>query len=126
MTIKERIQAWIKALRSGEYKQTAQCLKNQYGYCCLGVAADLLVKESAGVCFWELAPLQTDYIFQDPSSNELDATHDSMLPDDTAAKFGLREGEQDLLAGMNDSSRNTFLEIADYIEENILPRVEDD
>ena len=38
---------WVKALRSGKYKQTTSRLKDKTGYCCLGVACELAVK--AGV-----------------------------------------------------------------------------
>lgn len=30
---------WLAALRSGEYQQTRSALKNEDGYCCLGVLA---------------------------------------------------------------------------------------
>lgn len=36
-TQKRRALMWIKALRSGEYKQTRKTLQDEYGYCCLGV-----------------------------------------------------------------------------------------
>lgn len=41
---------WIKALRSGKYKQTRGCLRRElkggeHGYCCLGVLTDLYMKE---------------------------------------------------------------------------------
>lgn len=29
---------WLKALRSGKYKQSVHYLKSPHGYCCLGVA----------------------------------------------------------------------------------------
>ncbi len=37
---------WVKALRSGEYKQIKGTLQNKNGYCCLGVACDLYEKET--------------------------------------------------------------------------------
>jgi len=39
--IKKNRKAWVKALRSGKYKQTKSALVNGRGdaYCCLGVAA---------------------------------------------------------------------------------------
>ena len=37
---------WLRALRSGEYKQTQGALKNGYGYCCLGVLCDLYTQET--------------------------------------------------------------------------------
>lgn len=38
------IDAWIAALRSGEYEQTTECLQDRCGYCCLGVGADVVRK----------------------------------------------------------------------------------
>jgi len=32
---------WVEALRSGEYDQTQEYLRDCYGYCCLGVLCDL-------------------------------------------------------------------------------------
>ena len=40
--------AWIKALRSGKYKQTQGDLRNFHGYCCLGVYCDVQAKEGKG------------------------------------------------------------------------------
>lgn len=34
----EAQEAWLKALESGEYEQSKNCLFNGNGYCCLGVA----------------------------------------------------------------------------------------
>lgn len=45
MTPKEVRQLWVKALRSGEYKQGRTRLRTKDGkYCCLGVLTDLAVK----------------------------------------------------------------------------------
>ena len=39
---KEFKQPWIDALRSGEYQQGLQCLKDSGGnYCCLGVLQEI-------------------------------------------------------------------------------------
>lgn len=40
---KKDIKTWIKALRSGDYKQTIGKLQNEFGFCCLGVACDLFI-----------------------------------------------------------------------------------
>lgn len=37
---------WVAALRSGEYKQTTGHLRDQKGFCCLGVACELYMKEN--------------------------------------------------------------------------------
>lgn len=36
---------WTAALRSGEYKQTTECLHNANGHCCLGVLTELFMKQ---------------------------------------------------------------------------------
>lgn len=40
--MKEQIaKKWVKALRSGKYKQTKETLQDEKGFCCLGVLCDL-------------------------------------------------------------------------------------
>lgn len=36
---------WAEALESGEYPQTKLCLRDDAGFCCLGVLTDLYIKE---------------------------------------------------------------------------------
>ncbi len=36
---------WVEALRSGEFSQTQNTLRDQNVYCCLGVGAELAVRE---------------------------------------------------------------------------------
>jgi hypothetical protein len=36
------LKEWVKALRSGEYKQTKHRLRDKEGYCCLGVACEVI------------------------------------------------------------------------------------
>lgn len=35
---------WVEALRSGDYPQTQGCLRDNAGYCCMGVLEDLAEK----------------------------------------------------------------------------------
>lgn len=37
---------WLKALRSGDYKQGRRCLRTKDRFCCLGVLCDLYAKET--------------------------------------------------------------------------------
>jgi hypothetical protein len=37
---------WLEALRSGQYKQTKYSLKNEKGFCCLGVLCDIYSQEN--------------------------------------------------------------------------------
>ena len=49
MTIKlkpEVKSAWLEALRSGQYTQTTEVLRDETGYCCLGVLCDVYGKQT--------------------------------------------------------------------------------
>lgn len=108
--IKER---WIKALRSGEYKQGIYVLKNGDTYCCLGVLCDLYSKETKKANFEMIG-----------GRGNLFLGHLSVLPQEVVdwANFNDQEGEISLngkeatLTGINDNGA-TFEEIADIIEE---------
>lgn len=101
------VKKWIAALRSGEYEQTTEVLKNDEGFCCLGVACDI-----SKLSEWGLI------------SEYLDET--ALLPGAVEKYFGLRDstgsfwkGENHFsLTGMNDDGMR-FEEIADVIEEEL-------
>jgi hypothetical protein len=42
---KKQFKTWLKALRSDEYKQAKYTLQNATGYCCLGVACEVLIPQ---------------------------------------------------------------------------------
>ena len=82
--------AWVKALRSGEYKQGKErlCRQNAEGeleFCCLGVLADIA--------------LDTDWIEKIEDKRDL----------------GLSAKDAQLLIDMNDTGKS-FEQIAKYIE----------
>lgn len=93
MTVTEFRKKWAEALRSGEYFQTRECLHDDDGYCCLGVACKVIDPnyEVPPLFTFGSAPMRTDLL-----------------------KY-LRGGSIDILATFNDSGR-TFQEIADRIE----------
>lgn len=98
MTIKE---IWIKALRSGKYKQGPRYLNVGDYYCCLGVLAvelGILHRTHSGVSY----------------VNTVNGTSQAYL-DSTILPYKY----QDKLGQMNDYSDRTFDEIANWIEENI-------
>ena len=93
---------WVKALRSGKYKQTKGILKNSKGFCCLGVLCE---------------------INQNAKPNAL---NDSIS---NFRKMGLRSSTGELqdyapqewdyppsLAELNDEYKYNFQEIADVIQ----------
>jgi len=42
---RQQFEQWIKALRSGEYKQGRGALQGPQGYCCLGVACKVTIDD---------------------------------------------------------------------------------
>jgi len=114
---------WLDLLRSDIYKQIRGRLGDgTNGRCCLGVAAD-----AAGVSSYmekvpngdidsyeELRVEQQHRLYRD----ETQVKHDFPSPDMLKRMGGLDSQEASTLAEMNDSGE-TFLEIADYIEENL-------
>lgn len=51
---KSSLRKLVKALRSDKYDQSLTCLNNGEGFCCLGVASDLVRKEKGGT--WRKLP----------------------------------------------------------------------
>ena len=91
---------WVKALRSGEWKQCRHYMYNtrDNSFCCLGVACRLI------------KPME-DYKEQESAFRVM------------REHYGIGRYTAFKLADMNDSQRKTFTEIADYIE--TLPEVTD-
>jgi hypothetical protein len=116
---------WVKALRSGEYKQGMGTLKREDKYCCLGVLCDLHAKETGKTWYQQhsyaftrkivsrkIVSLYEGAVTEVPNSvaewagfSELDPKMDP--------KIGLRHATQ-----LNDNGYS-FEQIADLIEENL-------
>lgn len=115
--------SWVKALRSGKFKQTTACLERistvtgkTVGNCCLGVLCHV-----AGVTRQKPKKDWGEY------NNEImfgrgNNASTGMIPSPTAYKLGLTDKMMEVLAHMNDSGkqkngkRHTFKSIADFIE----------
>lgn len=103
-------QAWLDALRSGDYKQNYCYLKSEDGYCCLGVACDL----KGGS--WVIDTEKEDaYDFVYDGKVYKSSMNNSFLGD----FLGLDSKGMSTLVNMNDSEECNFNEIADWIEENL-------
>lgn len=89
---------WLSDLRSGEYPQTRLVYVNNLGFCCLGVAMlqGILTRRSD--------------LYNNQCAYE-QAVEDINKKIDVVAR--------DALIKMNDLEKKTFLEIADWIEENL-------
>jgi hypothetical protein len=107
---------WIKALRSGEYKQGAGklCVQQRGGdeFCCFGVAADILVLDGYGK--WLLKNKVA--LYKGANVFPAAAYLTSQAPGWVASRIIRVE---DRLIRMNDSQGKTFAEIADWIEANL-------
>ena len=110
---------WVDALRSGEYTQCTGRLRRNERFCCLGVLADLFVKEGHGK--WES--------WSDPYEDRryrMDGLDGTLSPK-IAGWVGLKssggyidkaryDNESESLFAMNDVDGMNFDEIADVIE----------
>lgn len=93
-------QAWMDALKSGEYKKTKGVLHTENGFCCLGVACDLRDREG-----WEKLGMGT-YRFMSCSS---------YMPEVIMQDLALLEKGHSALMRYNDTDNLDFTQIADII-----------
>jgi len=114
---------WVKALRSGKYKQGVGMLANarEKTYCCLGVLCDLAVKSKV------IDPPEGDGV---SNISLVFAGEESELPTLVVEWAGLEENNPTVkarpipghtgtsLVALNDSGR-TFGQIANYIEKSL-------
>lgn len=117
--------AWLKALRSGQYKRTAGTLCREGephdSFCCLGVAADLLVLAGQGE--WQD---NGELVYKGVNGSRCDATLSPSAPKwlskvldaDYMGAGHLEESMEDRLVKMNDTGRS-FNQIANFIEERM-------
>lgn len=95
---------WLAALRSGDYAQTRNALRDRSGYCCLGVLCDVV-----GPSDWvEL-----------PGGSHSHYGHMSLPSAGLLAIVGVSDETARKLSSMNDISELNFRQIADWIEGNL-------
>lgn len=112
---------WLKALRSGDYKQARQFLRTEKGFCCLGVACDISGKNA-----WDPEPGKNSkgrkyYYTRKGASEELPGQGDipqAALEALSYRPFGSTDDAMGLLTMMNDKGKK-FTTIADWIEKNL-------
>jgi hypothetical protein len=125
--MKKEIKAkWLKALRSGRYKQCEGYLHTGKGYCCLGILAKV-----QGAKFIQIGDGDGDIPFFPKYKGKVFDGSSSYLDKELAA--GLRTNSQMKLSKLNDGLRKydddsgtvefvepplSFKEIADYIEKH--------
>lgn len=129
----DKIKMWTEALRSGDYSQARNALRvdgpddenETAGFCCLGVACDLALKDGVPIEAVDVGyrPMNNTNVYSGALPPEviewLGLTDDQRGESgDFRVKYGV--DESDYLAGINDSGDYTFAEIADIIENNFL------
>ena len=115
--------AWVAALRSGEFEQTKHVLQDHYGHCCLGVCAsifaDTLDIEVNKVLFREGEGFEVYYDFQAQVLPKKVADHVGLNSVEGVFSEIRMEGAQmgDTLTSLNDAGMS-FDQIADVLEEH--------
>jgi len=99
MTKPERIQKWLLALRSGDFKQCRDVLHDGDGYCCLGVGEVVMNR-----------------------TKHRKRVHDRYRA--IQLYFGYAPKYEAALIDKNDDRKWNFRRIADYIEKKILPSLD--
>jgi len=107
----------IAALRSGEYEQARGALRNEEGYCCLGVACDIYLKET-GEGKWRYDG-ERHFPYTFATNPNLEHGEVSVMPKKVQEFFEFKHNNPSYsnrsLAGLNDGDF-TFEEIADLLE----------
>lgn len=105
---------WVAALRSGEYQQGRNSLREGDCFCCLGVACDLFLKDGNEI---RIEVELDKYMTYDGKSADLPVSVQRWLGLKTSlGKFGVTHHET--LAFCNDNLGLTFEAIAKTIEAN--------
>lgn len=126
---KEVAEAWVKALRSGDYKQTTSTLKSPAGYCCLGVLCDISgqgtwephgiyqVSASSGRSGTALPAEIVNWADMKSCSGDWEQA-ELNVPRPPGSGYTEPAEPAVCLMGLNDQLKWTFPQIADFIELN--------
>ena len=102
----EAQERWVVALESGEYDQTRGRLRDEDGFCCIGVACDL-----SGLGKW--VSCGGWWMYTDGRREERYG-----LPGIVRKRLSITCSAENMLPCMNDDDGATFAEIAKWIREN--------
>lgn len=111
---------WITALESGDYQQTTGTLKDETGYCCLGVVCNLIdptawIAHHGQWAWYSPGSNLTDYGVENPPPNAmapLGLTSEGAQLSGDAWEYHQEDGTLDTLVGANDDERWDFVRIA--------------
>lgn len=101
---------WIKALRSGKYKQTRMGVlrTKRNAFCCLGVLCDVVDPKS-----WQK---KDSNAYDDHYSHQ---GHDTWPTNSITGKLGITPDTVITLVKLNDDAHYSFNKIADWVEKNL-------
>lgn len=123
MLTRAQCQQWLVDLRSGKFQQgkhrLCQIDLNTRAYCCLGVLGQQLLPEK----FDEIASFGSLNV----AFGRMNKAWAPPLPSDLSLPgiTGTMCNAEAVLTGLNDSYDWTFDQIADYIEQHLLPQLKD-
>jgi|SRR6185437_2598790 len=100
---------WVEALRSGAFDQTQGTLRDNNGFCCLGVACNIIDHNR-----WAEENKWGEFFYEFPTGEKASADWSKEFCD----SVGLPYNTMDLLTQMNDNG-STFEAIADFIEDEL-------
>lgn len=111
MMDKELLAKWIAALRSGEYKQTRNRLRDSRGYCALGVLCDVIDPTA-----WKRSVYTGGWVWH---GNETAlppriAKEVGMQPTSLSFHHPIADGRS--ITDLNDRCGSTFIHIAEVLE----------
>lgn len=112
---------WVTALRSGNYSQSAGILRDDRGFCCLGVLCDLAVKAGVATSI-ESAIGEGTIAYLDKDALPGSTGDVAYLPQSVMKWAGLTasnpQAGDDYLSSLNDNGFS-FEKIADVIEKEL-------
>jgi hypothetical protein len=103
---------WLVALRSGDYKQTKERLRDDDGYCCLGVLCDI-VSDKVGGTWGRIDEVVYEFKLLEDSYGQ-----EELPPNGVLRYTELPFDKLDVLTEMNDGGKS-FCKIANWIEANL-------
>lgn len=110
---KELKNKWISALRSGRYRQGDTYLRSDSNdYCCLGVLL------CASGFRWKRSDVG-GYLNGKHDDSHGGSDNHTELTAAQLKRFGISGAQMETLMCMNDNSKKSFKEIADYIEREL-------
>lgn len=126
-------EAWVENLRSGTFEQgygRLYCPRSQ-SYCCLGVLVETAITLCPELAEWQFLWEEFGTIGRDTTAflphtlqEFLSVDRDGSPEDREEHRYQLANGERSLLTIANDCFGQSFAQIADIIEEQLLPYLE--